>query len=109
MKHKFNVHSLSHKGYRKTAFWSIAAAIIVVMIASALGRAAHNFQAALTDKPDVAIYLLLPEEGLGKTTLIKSTDTEREYLAETKNGPELVRLKRGEKQWYVEYKEKLHE
>src|SRR3989338_10716813 len=100
MKHKFNVHGLSHHTYRKTALWSIAVAIMVVSIAAALGRAAHNFRAALTDKRDVAIYLLLEDEAIGKTPLLKSTDTQRDYLAETKNGPRLVRLKKSDEQWH---------
>lgn len=74
-----------------------------------LGRAAHNFQAALTQKPDVAIYLLLPDEEIGRTTLLRETETERDYLADTKDGPKLIRLKKGDKVWFVSFTERLHE
>ena len=68
-----------------------------------------NFKAALTDKPDVAIYLLLPDEELGNTTLLRESETERDYLADTKEGPKLVKLKKGEKEWFVSVVEKLHQ
>jgi hypothetical protein len=90
--------------------WSILLSIAIVCIVAALGRAAHNFQAALTDKPDVAIYLLLPNEGLGNTTLLKQNkdDTERFYLAQTDHGPELITLRKNAK-WLVDSIEPLHE
>lgn len=83
--------------------------LCIVAATSSLARAAHNFKAALTDKPDVALYLLLPDEGLKQTTLLKESETERDYLAETANGPKLIRLKKGETQWYVSLTEQLHE
>ncbi len=82
---------------------------MIVVATSTIARAAHNFKAALTDKPDVAVYLLLPDAGLRQTTLLKETPTERDYLAETKDGPKLIRLKKGETQWYVSLMETLHE
>jgi len=107
--HKFHIHAISHRTFRHTVLWSATLCILIVIAAAALGRAAHNFQAALTEKPDVAIYLLLPDEGLGNTTLIKESETERDYLADTKDGPKLIKLKKGEKEWYVSLVEKLHE
>lgn len=84
--------------------------VLIVVCIAAIGRAAHNFQAALTDQPDVAIYLLLPEEQLRKTTLLKEEagGTERHYLAETVHGPMLVILKKKEEGWYVAFTEQLH-
>jgi hypothetical protein len=108
-KHPFHVHGLSARGFRRTTTWSLVTAMLIVAVAAALGRAAHNFKAALTDKPDVAIYLLLPNEDLGTTTLLREADTERDYLAETKDGPKLVKLKKGDKEWYVALEEPLHE
>ena len=107
--HKFHIHSLSHKAFTHTVVWSVTVSILIVIAAAMLGRATHNFKAALTDKPDVAIYLLLPEEEIGQTTLLKESETEREYLAETKEGPKLIKLKKGPTQWFVSYTEKLHE
>jgi hypothetical protein len=82
---------------------------LIVGVAAALGRTTLNLNAALTDKPDIAIYLLLPEEGIGKTVLLREKDNERDYLAETKTGPKLVRLRKGNKQWYVEDVQALRE
>jgi cell division protein FtsL len=100
---------LSRKRYLHTILWSVVLSISIVIAASALARATHNFRAALSEKPDIAIYLLLPEEEIGRTTLLKSSETERDYLAETKHGPKIVKLRKGEKEWYVSYVERLHE
>jgi len=89
--------------------WAVVLCGLIVGIAAALGRATLNIKAALTDKPDIAIYLLLPEEEIGKTVLLRESENERDYLAETKTGPKLVRLKKGEKQWYVEEIQTLRE
>jgi len=92
-----------------TVIWGVMASIIVVGSAAGLGRATKNFTSALTDKPDVAIYLLLPEEEIHKTTVLRDGETEKHYLAETKDGPKLVILKMGEKEWYVSSIESLRE
>lgn len=89
--------------------WSVILCLLIVGAAAALARSAHNFKAALTDKPDLAIYLLLPEEGVTNTTLIKDGDTEKDYLVETKTGPKLIKMKKGPEQWYVAQEENLHQ
>ncbi len=106
--HKFHVHSLSRRKYSHTVGWSVVLCIAIVIGTALLGRATHNFRAALTDKPDVAIYLLLPDEEIGNTTLIREFDNERDYLAETKDGPKLIKLKKGKEEWFVSLVEKLH-
>ncbi len=107
---KFHIHTLSSRRYGHTVLWSILLSIAIVCAVSMLGRAAHNFKAALTDAPDVAIYLLLKEEGLGNTTLLRvnDDDTERAYLAETKDGPKLIKLRKNQ-QWMVDFIEPLHQ
>lgn len=105
----FHTHTLSHRGYRMTVAWAVLCCLVIVVAASAFARASRNFTAALTDKPDLAIYLLLPEEEIGYSTLLKEAETERDYLAETKDGPKLIKLKKGEKEWFVSVVEKLHE
>lgn len=106
---KFRVHALSPRNYRHTVLWSVFLCIMIVVAAALLGRATKNFKAALTEKPDVAIYLLLPDEGIGQTTLLRDNETERDYLAETDEGPKLIKLKRGEAEWYVSLIEPLHQ
>lgn len=105
----FHVHTLSHRGYRQTVLWATFCCLAIVAAASGFARASRNFSAALTEKPDLAIYLLLPDEEIGQSTLLREQETERDYLAETKDGPKLVKLKKGEKEWYVSVVEKLHE
>lgn len=106
---KFHIHSLSRRTYSHTVLWSIFLCLLIVVVAAALGRAANNFRAALTDKPDVAIYILLKDKELGNTTLLREGVNERDYLAETASGPILVRLKKGEEEWFVSFTEPLHD
>lgn len=107
--HGFHIHTLTDNGYRHTVLWAVFCCLAIVAAASAFARASHNFAAALTEKPDLAIYLLLPEEEIGQSTLLREQDTERDYLAETKGGPKLVKLKKGDEQWYVSVVEPLRE
>lgn len=92
-----------------TIGWAFILSATVVAVAAGLARATMNMKAALIEKPDIAIYLLLPEEEIGKTDLLRETETQRDYIAETKDGPKLVILKKGDTQWYVAEVEKLHE
>lgn len=92
-----------------TIGWALLLSCLIVAVAASLARATLNLKAALTDKPDIAVYLLLPEEEIGETTLLRAREDERDYLAETKEGPKLIKLRKGEKEWYVTLVEKLHE
>lgn len=94
----------------RTVVWSVFLSIAIVMCAAFLGRATKNFKAALTDKPDVAIYLLLPDEELGQTTLLRDNGDIRDYLAETKDGQKMIKLaKNKDGEWEVAVIEKLRE
>ena len=106
----FHVHTLSAKRYGHTVTWAICLSVLIVCVSAYLGRATHNFKAALTDKPDVALYLLLPNEHLTTTTLLQANkaDTERSYLADTDHGPELIKMHRN-KLWVVDTIDPLHE
>jgi hypothetical protein len=108
-KHPFHVHALTPRTYRRTTLWSLVMAVMIVAAAAGLARATKNFRGALVDKPDIAIYLLLEDEELGNTTLLREAEGERDYLADTKDGPKIVKLKKGEKEWYVALVEALHE
>ena len=103
------IHRLSRKGFLHTVGWGLVASLVIVGMAAGLGRATMNLRGALTDKPDLALYLLLPDEGIGKVELLREEENERHYLVATKEGPKLVILKKGESEWYVSYIEKLHE
>lgn len=89
--------------------WALLGSSVIVGITAFLGRAALNLRGALTEKPDVGIYLLLPDEGIQNTTLLRSTDTERHYLAETREGKKLIILQKQGEEWGVVKIERLRE
>ncbi len=103
------IHHVSRRRYAHTIKWAVCGSVAVVVIAAGVGRATLNLRAAVTEKPDIAIYMLLPEEEIGKIEILRESETQRDYLAETKDGPKLIILKRGEEKWYVELVEPLRE
>lgn len=103
------IHRISRKRYFHTMFWAVLGSMLFVSIMATLGRASYNFSAALTEKPDVAIYVLLPEEEITSAEILRDKGDERHYLVETKEGQKLVILKRGEKEWFVSLIEELRE
>ena len=56
------VHLLSRFRFLHTLGWALLISVGIVAVAAGAGRAVINMKAALIDKPDIAIYLLLPEE-----------------------------------------------
>lgn len=103
------IHRISRGRFLHTVGWGLMGSILVVGIAAGLGRASINLDAALTDKPDLAIYVLLPDEGIGKIDVLKEEENERHYMVETESGPKFVILKKGEQEWYVSTVETLRE
>jgi len=106
---KIHIHLLSRRHFSRAVIWAVSLSTVIVGASAALARAAHNFRIALTEKPDIAIYLLLPDENITTTTVLRTSDTERDYLAETKDGPKFVKLKKGNEQWYAALVEPMHE
>jgi hypothetical protein len=94
--------------FRHTMFWALLASALIVGVAATLARASYNIAAALVEKPDIALYLLLPDEQIGETTLLRDDGQIRDYLATTKDGEKLIRLKKGDNEWYVQFEESLH-
>ena len=103
------ITTISRRRYTQTVLLAILGSMLIVSVLATLGRASYNLTAAITSKPDLAVYLLLPEEKIGQLKLLREEKDERHYYAETKDGPKLVILKRGEKQWYVAEVEELRE
>ncbi len=104
-----HIQLLPHHQYLRTVLLAVVASILVVGTAAFLGRATLNIRAALTDKPDLAVFMLLEEKEVTRLTVLREAETQRDYLVETKDGPALVQLRKGEKQWYVALEEALHE
>ena len=113
-----DIDQLSRKRYLHTMLWAIVFSLGIVVIAAGLGRATMNVTAALTDKPDIALYLLLEEKGfenLGESELLHTkmdeVDREIEKHYTVKVGEQetyLVILKLGDMEWYVSDVEILH-
>lgn len=102
-----HIQLLPNHQYLKTVALAVVASVLVVGAAAFLGRATLNLRAALTDKPDLALYMLLEDRGVTHLTVLREAEHQRDYLIETKDGPELVQLRKGEKQWYVSHEERL--
>lgn len=107
-KKKLHIPHLTRIRFFHTMLWSLIVSCIIVAAAAGIGRATHNMNIALQEKPDVAIYLLLPEEDIGRIKVLRESEGERDYLADTKDGPKLVKLKKGPEQWYAALVEPLH-
>lgn len=103
------LHRVSRKRYLHTMFWALLGSLLVVAIMATLGRASYNFSAALSDKPDIAIYMLLPDDHIKSAEILRDKGDERHYMVETTGGPELVILKKGEHEWFVSNVDKLKE
>lgn len=89
--------------------WALLGSSVIVGATAVLGRAALNLRAALTDKPDIGIYMLLPDEGIRETTLLRETENQRDYLAETRDGSKLIILRKEGGEWTVAGIERLRE
>lgn len=104
-----DIHRISRLRFLNTVSWAIVLCAVIVSVAAGLARATLNMKAALIEKPDIAIYLLLPDEEIRSVDVLRETETQRDYLAQTKDGPKLVILRKGAEKWYVESMESLHE
>lgn len=103
------IHQISRGRFLHTVGWGLIASLVVVGIAAGLGRATLNIKGALTDKPHIAIYLLLPDEGIGQIEILKEEESEVHFIADTKEGKKFIILKKGEEEWFVSDVERLHE
>ena len=111
-----DIQDLSSKSFLKATLIAIAATIAIVGAASLLGRATIYLQAALTDKPDLGVYLLLEKEGFSNIADVQyleddSADStvQRSYLVETGAGPLYVKIRKGEQEWYLAEEDWLRE
>lgn len=102
-----DIRHVSKGRFTSTIVWAIIISASIVALTAGLGRAALNLKGALVNKPDLALYLLLPEEEITTSEILRETADERAYLAETKDGPKLIKLRRGIREWYVAEIEQL--
>lgn len=96
--------------YVHTMAWALLLSLLIVSLAATIGRATVNLRGALTaEDGSLAVMILLPEEEISEVTLVKAGADAQEFLTETKDGPKLIRLKKGEKEWFVAEKITLRE
>ena len=101
---------VSHFRAVHTMTWALLLCSLIVAIAATIGRATVNLRGALTaEDGSLAVMMLLPDEGISDVTLIKASSDTQEFLAETKTGPKLIRLKREPQQWVVQDEVTLRE
>ncbi len=86
-----------------TMTWALLLSCLIVAAAATIGRATVNLRGALTaEDASLAVMILLPDEKISDVKMIKASSDTQEFLAETKDGPKLIRMKRGETQWFVQ-------
>ncbi|MDA1209360.1 MAG: hypothetical protein O2904_05010 [bacterium] len=104
------IQRISRGRFTHTVVWAVVTSGLVVAIAAGLARATLNIDAALIDKPHIAIYMLLPDEEISHIETLRETEEQHDYLATTKDGMKLVQLRRSEEtgEWYVHFMEQLH-
>lgn len=96
--------------YAHTMIWALLLSSLIVAAAATIGRATVNLRGALTaEDASLAVMLLLPDENISQVTMIKAGSDTQEFLAETKTGPKLIRMKRGPTQWFVDEEITLRE
>jgi hypothetical protein len=106
---KMEIERISRWRYCSTIVWAVVASITVVVVTAGLARATLNIKGALIEKPEIAVYLLLPEKHITSVEVLREEENARDFLVSTEDGGSLlIKMKKGEKEWYIEEKERLH-
>ena len=102
-----DIEKISHGKYKNALLYAILASVIIVVASALVGRAALNLDAALTEKPDLALFLLLPEEDIEYSTVLREQEHERDYLIETPDGEKFIKLQKdlSTSEWFVAHRE----
>ena len=103
-----HIEHVSRWRYFSTIAWAVGGSIAVVAITAGLARATLNMKGALVEKPEIAVYLLLPEEDITHVEILRETEMQKDLLVHSKGGNLLVIMKKGEEEWYISEKERLH-
>ncbi|MFA6259583.1 MAG: hypothetical protein WCX29_03160 [Candidatus Peribacteraceae bacterium] len=102
-----DIHHLSQHRFREMSIWMILAATAIIVAFALLARASLNLHAALTDKPDLAMYILMPETRIQKIDLLRDHGKERDYLVTTATGSLFVKLQKSDGKWNIIEQEPL--
>ena len=105
-----HLSELSRFRYIHTMTWALLVSSLIVAIAATIGRATINLRGALTaEDAGLAVMMMLPEEEISEITMLRASAERQEFLAETKTGPQLIRVQRGTDGWFVQEKIPLRE
>jgi hypothetical protein len=105
-----HIQLLSRFRYTHTITWALLLSCLIVAVAATIARASLRLRGALTDEDaSLAVMLLLPEENISDVTMLKATYDTQEFLAETEDGPKVIRVKKVEGKWAVSEQVPLHE
>ncbi|MBI1813046.1 hypothetical protein HY285_04475 [Candidatus Peregrinibacteria bacterium] len=104
---------LSPKRFLHTVGFAVLVSALVVAVTATLGRAMLNLSGAVStdQQPDLSLFLLLQKKGedIRQSTLLRTSETKRDYLVQTQRGPKIVELEKGSQRWYVKFEEALQE
>ncbi len=99
--------SIPRPHFVKATVWTLILCIAIVSLAAALARATLNLNAALIDKPDLALYVLDPT--ITHAELLRERLTQRDYLVTSPKGHELIKIRKEDGLWAMTDRELLHE
>jgi hypothetical protein len=105
------IHETSRRTFSAVVVLAMIAGTAVIIAFALIAKATLNVQAALTHKPDIAVLLLLQEEGIAVTDaeLLRDLGMERDYLLETEEGPMFAKLRKTGTEWHLAEKTSLRE
>jgi hypothetical protein len=106
------IHETSARTFRAVVILAVIAGTAVIIAFSLISRAQLNLKAALTDKPDIAVLLLMEEMGAEVTDseLLRDLGNERDYLVETSgSGTLFIKLRKAGEEWHIAEQTPLHE
>lgn len=96
--------------YMHTISWALLISCLIVSAAATIARATVSLRGALiAEDASLAVMMLLPDKEISDVTLVRASSDVQEFLAETKEGPKLIRMKRGPTRWFVQDEVALRE
>jgi len=99
----------SPRNFRIAVLWTLILGAAIVIIFTLIAKASLNVQGALTEKPDIAVLILLQEEGVEgrEAILLRDLGLERDYVVETATGSLFVKLHKNGGIWQIAESEPL--
>ena len=74
------IERISRLRFASTILWAIVGSTVVVASAAGLARATLNLNGALVEKPEIAVYLLMPEEHITHVEVLREGEDTKDLL-----------------------------